>query len=207
MQQLPENVQGEARRGTLALTEAEWIASATQGTVPSVRDDGMRVLALDILKGVRPICNDWVPELLRRQIVDDNQQDDIDIVLAAVEDGVLCCDRDELDPPNRGQYITGWFDHYITAEYFLPAERWRRENIVKARQITTRSKHIVLGLLRDYSIDNINAYILRNFDNPYKSAIIGWDKARDWACRQGIEERLKWPNQVKCREAKSLESQ
>jgi hypothetical protein len=166
------------------MTEDEFVASACRGSVPSVRDDGSRVLAWDVLSRLRPTCNDWTLNTLKS----DHQwfqPDVVSLVEQCVNDGTLCYEVDEPYYPDTAPNL-------MTAEYFWPDQRWRHEAIREARILTKRFKHFVLGLLRAYPQHDIHAYALRNWSEPYASAMIAWEKAYDWLRERNLEERFKW---------------
>ncbi len=152
--------------------------------MPAVPDDGMRILALDVLAGLRPTCNDWkleeLPEIAKHA-------GEVSVVKTAIKNGDLCYDPDDY-PCVVDQYGT-----FLTAEYFLPTERWRRDAIREAAtRVKNKSMHVIIGMLRDYSADNINAYIKRNWADPYRRANIAWEKAYDWLSERNLEDRFKW---------------
>lgn len=150
------------------MTREEWNASASRGSVPAVHDDGCRVLALDVIEGRRVFCSDWI--LSDHLRCSDGTQDEIDRVKKAIDDGVI-------------EYVEYGFEDEeefsSQADYFLPGQLWRHHAIQEACKIDDDYRCIVIGMLKGYSDDDINAFIKRNYEDDGRGWTCFWRRGKD----------------------------
>jgi len=151
------------------MTSREYELSAKRGKVPAAHMDGLRPMAMDILRGKRVICCDISPENLVSYyslMGDSIMADQARGIVAAVADGRLLAFTEE----NEGTYC-------------LPGQEWR-VMALEAVCDDNAPENVafnacLIGILLGYSDDDINAFHHR-LGWTVTEVNLEWKDAWDW---------------------------